>query len=137
MVAGFYLSLDPPSSASIGLCLLHAAYDKTAWLAERGIDLSWPVAGLPETLHCDNGAEFHSRALKAACREYGIKLQYRPPATPRFGGHIERLIGTVMGAVHTITITQFVDDVKLRQLARVADAALASVSAQEGLCAHS
>ncbi len=53
MVAGFYLSLDPPSSASVGLCLLYAAYDKTAWLAERGIDLSWPVAGLPETLHCD------------------------------------------------------------------------------------
>ena len=47
MVAGFYLSLDPPSISSVGLCLLHAAYDKTAWLAERGIELSWPVAGLP------------------------------------------------------------------------------------------
>lgn len=107
MVAGFHLSLDAPSSASVGLCLLHAVYDKTAWLQERGIECPWPVAGLPSILHCDNGAEFHSRALKAACREYGIKLVYRPPATPRFGGHIERLIGTMMGAVHILPGTTF------------------------------
>ena len=113
MVAGFYLSLDPPSASSIGLCLLHAVYDKSTWLAERGLDLDWPVAGLPRILHCDNGAEFHSRALKAACREYGIKLQYRPPAAPRFGGHIERLIGTMMGAVHLLPGTTF-SNIKIR-----------------------
>jgi putative transposase len=113
MVAGFYLSLDPPSSASVGLCLLHAAYEKTAWLAERGIDLSWPAAGLPSILHCDNGAEFHSHALQVACREYGMRLQYRPPATPRFGGHVERLIGTMMGAVHMLPGTTF-SNVKVR-----------------------
>nr|WP_246215665.1 transposase family protein [Microvirga makkahensis] len=107
MVAGFYLSLDPPSASSVGLCLLHAVYGKSAWLNERGLDLDWPVAGLPQVLHCDNGAEFHSRALKAACREYGIKLQYRPPAAPRFGGHIERIIGTMMGAVHLLPGTTF------------------------------
>ncbi|RFB76696.1 Mu transposase C-terminal domain-containing protein [Methylovirgula sp. 4M-Z18] len=107
MVAGFYLSLDPPSSVSVGLCLLHAAYDKTSWMAERGLDLTWPISGLPSILHCDNGAEFHSKALQNACREYGMKLQFRPPATPRFGGHIERLIGTVMGAVHILPGTTF------------------------------
>jgi putative transposase len=107
MVAGFHLSLDAPSSTAVGLCLLHAVYDKTAWLQERGIDCPWPVAGLPSILHCDNGAEFHSKALKGACREYGIKLAYRPPATPRFGGHIERLIGTMMGAVHILPGTTF------------------------------
>jgi putative transposase len=107
MVAGFHLSLDAPSSASVGLCLLHAVYDKTSWLQERSIEHPWPVAGLPSVLHCDNGPEFHSRALKAACREYGIKLVYRPPATPRFGGHIERLIGAMMGAVHILPGTTF------------------------------
>jgi putative transposase len=54
MVAGFYLSLDPPSTSSVGLCLLHAVYDKSAWLGGRGLDLDWPVAGLPRILHCDN-----------------------------------------------------------------------------------
>ena len=39
MVAGFHLALEAPSSVSVGLCLLHAVYDKTAWLSERGIDL--------------------------------------------------------------------------------------------------
>ena len=73
MVAGFHLALEAPSSVSVGLCLLHAVYDKTAWLSETGIDLSWPVAGLPGILHSDNGGEFHSRALTDACREYGIK----------------------------------------------------------------
>jgi putative transposase len=113
MVAGFHLSLEPPSSVSVGLCLLHAVYDKTVWLSEREIDVSWPVAGLPEVLHCDNGAEFRSRALANACREYGIKLQFRPPAAPRFGGHIERLIGTMMGAVHVLPGTTF-SNVKIK-----------------------
>jgi putative transposase len=113
MVAGFHLSLEAPSSVSVGLCLLHAVYDKTVWLSEREIDVSWPVAGLPEVLHCDNGAEFRSRALGSACREYGIKLQFRPPATPRFGGHIERLIGTMMGAVHVLPGTTF-SNVKIK-----------------------
>ena len=64
--------------AFLSACVFFAAvYDKTAWLCERGIDLSWPVADLPGILHSDNGAEFHSRALTGACREYGIKIQYR------------------------------------------------------------
>ena len=114
MVAGFHLALEAPSSVSVGLCLLHAVYDKTAWLSERGIDLSWPVAGLPGILHSDNGAEFHSRALTGACREYGIKIQYRPPATPRFGGHVERLIGTMTAAVHISPGTTF-SNIKLKE----------------------
>jgi putative transposase len=113
MVAGFHLSLVAPSRTSVGLCLLHAVYDKTAWLDERGIDIPWPVAGLPAVLHCDNGAEFRSRALAGACKEYGVKLQFRPPATPRFGGHIERLIGTMMGAVHLLPGTTF-SNVRIR-----------------------
>jgi putative transposase len=51
MVTGFHLSLDAPSGVSIGLCLLHAVYDKTSWLAERDIDASWPVAGLQHASH--------------------------------------------------------------------------------------
>ena len=32
---------------------------------------------------------------------------WRPPGTPHFGGHIERLIGTQMGAVHLLPGTTF------------------------------
>jgi putative transposase len=102
MVTGFHLSLDPPSRVSVGLCMLHAVYDKTTWLQERGIDTVWPVAGLPETVHVDNGADFRSRTFVGACRNEGIATVWRPPGTPHYGGHIERLIGTMMGRVHLL-----------------------------------
>lgn len=53
-------------------------------------------------MHLDNGKEFHSRALKRGCQQHGIRIDYRPPATPRFGGHIERLMGTLMTRVHAL-----------------------------------
>ncbi len=93
MVVGFHLSMDKPSRVSLGLCMLNAVYDKTAWLKEREIDASWPAAGLPEAVHADNGADFRSRAFAWACREEGIKLIFRPPGAPHYGGHIERLMG--------------------------------------------
>jgi putative transposase len=107
MVAGFHLGLEAPSRVSIGLCLLHAVYDKTAWTAVRGIDASWPVAGLPAALHADNGSDFRSQAFVRACRNQGIRVIWRPSGTPHFGGHIERLIGTQMGAVHLLPGTTF------------------------------
>ncbi len=102
MVTGFYLAMDAPSRLSISLCLLHAVYDKTAWLQEREVDAAWPIAGLPEALHADNGADFRSRAFVRACRDAGIKTIWRKPGTPHYGGHIERLIGTQMGAVRLL-----------------------------------
>jgi len=102
MVTGFYLTMNPPSRLSISLCLLHAVHDKTAWLDERGIDAAWPVAGLPVALHADNGADFRSGAFVRACRDAGIAAIWRPPGTPHYGGHIERLIGTQMGAVRLL-----------------------------------
>ena len=35
MVVGFHLSMDKPSRVSLGLCMLNAVYDKSAWLKER------------------------------------------------------------------------------------------------------
>ena len=71
MVTGFYLTMEPepPSRLSTSLCLLHAVFDKTAWLREREIEGAWPVAGLPENIHVDNGADFRSRAFERACRD--------------------------------------------------------------------
>ena len=109
MVTGFQLSMDTPSPLSISLCLLHAVHDKTAWLKEREVDVSWPIAGLPEALHADNGADFRRRAFVRACRDAGTKTVWRKVGVPRYGGHIERLIGTQMGAVHLLPGTTFGD----------------------------
>lgn len=98
-IAGIHLSLEPPSATSVALCLTHAVLPKTNWLAEQGIDGEWPVRGIPERLHLDNAKEFRSEALKRGCEQYGIAIDYRPVRTPHYGGHIERLIGTMMGKV--------------------------------------
>ncbi len=108
MATGFYLTMDAPSRLSTSLCLLHSVYDKTARLKAREIEEPWPVAGLPDRVHVDNGVDFRSRAFKRGCRENaGIAIDWRPPATPRFGGHIERLIGTQMGRLHLLPGTTF------------------------------
>ena len=107
MVTGFYLTMDAPSRLSTSLCLLHSVFDKSAWLREREITDPWPVAGLPATVHVDNGADFRSRAFKRGCDDAGIAIDWRPPGEPRFGGHIERLIGTQMGKLHLLPGTTF------------------------------
>ena len=108
-VAGFYLSLDPPSATSVALCIAHAALPKDNWLRARDVDEVWPVSGIPERLHLDNAKEFRSAALKQGCVEHGIDIDYRPVRTPHYGGHIERLIGTMMGKVHLLPGTTFSD----------------------------
>ena len=107
LVAGFYLSLEAPSAASVALAIHHVVMPKSEWLAARGVKGDWPVSGLPDVVHLDNAREFHSRALARGAAEYGVLLDYRPVATPHYGGHIERLIGTMMGAVHLLPGTTF------------------------------
>jgi putative transposase len=59
------------------------------------------------TLHLDNAKEFHGLMLERACAQYGIEISYRPVKTPRYGGHIERLLGTVATEIHTLPGTTF------------------------------
>lgn len=106
-VTGFHISLEAPSITSVALACYHAVMPKEAWLAGRDIAAPWPAQGLPDILHMDNAAEFKSKALKLGVGEHGVDLQYRPVATPHYGGHIERLIGTMMGQVHLLPGTTF------------------------------
>ena len=89
-VLGFCASFEAPSSLLIALCLEVAVFPKDGSVAD------WPMYGLMKSIHSDNGREFHGQAFRRGCDLNGINTIYRPPATPRFGGHIERLIGTFM-----------------------------------------
>jgi putative transposase len=102
MVLGFYISLDPPGAIGTGLCIAHAALPKETWLVKRGIVGSWPCWGFPARIHLDNAKEFHGEMLRRACEQYGITLEYRPVAQPHMGGHIERLLGTLLRALHEL-----------------------------------
>jgi putative transposase len=101
-VLGFYLSFDEPSAAVAALAIAQSVLPKASWLEERGLVLAWAMCGIPTLVHLDNAPEFHSKALKRGCQQHGIRIQYRPPATPRFGGHIERLMGTLMTRIHAL-----------------------------------
>ena len=102
VVMGMAVTLDAPSIYSVSLAVTHACLPKDAWIVERGLNLTWDTFGMPAALHRDNAKEFRSDAIRRGCDEYGIQRIFRPIATPHFGGHIERLIGTRMGQVHIL-----------------------------------
>jgi len=107
MIVGFYISLDPPGGLSTGMCISHAILPKEKWLAKYDIATPWPCWGIPRTIHADNAKEFRGNMLKRACEEHSIDLQWRPVATPHYGGHIERLIGTLVKEIHKLPGTTF------------------------------
>lgn len=107
MVAGFYVSFDPPGAMAAGLCLAHAILPKEQWLSKHGIEDEWPLWGTPKSLHLDNAREFRGNMLQRACGQYGIDIAWRPVARPNFGGHIERLLGTLLREIHTLPGTTF------------------------------
>lgn len=117
VVLGFHISLNAPSSFSVGMALTHAILPKDLFLnkhqesLERVLhnltprdmpELSWDCWGKPVKIKADNGREFWSDMLKEACTRYHIVQEFRPLLKPNYGGHIERLLGTVLGEVHSL-----------------------------------
>lgn len=108
---GMYLTLDPPSAMSAGMCISHAIMPKEKWTARLGISATadWPFWGVMGILHMDNAREFRGDMLKVACNEYDIDLHLRPVKKPRYGAHIERLMGTVSEGLKTVKGATFSD----------------------------
>jgi putative transposase len=107
MITGYYLSLDEPSATSVAMCLALSMLPKEEWLIRHEIEESWPVWGIPETIHVDNGADFRSAAFEKSCAQYGINVEHRPVKRPHFGGHIERILGTALQEMHNLPGTTF------------------------------
>jgi putative transposase len=104
---GLVVTLEAPSATSVGLCLAHAAADKRPWLERLEAEAAWPMSGKPAELYVDNAAEFKSEALRRGCEQHGIRLRYRPPGRPHYGGIVERVIGTMMQMAHELPGTTF------------------------------
>lgn len=99
-VVGMVVTLESPSTVSVGLCLTHVVCDKRPWLEELNVEMGWPMSGKPKQLYLDNAAEFKSEALRRGCEQHGIQLSYRPRNQPHYGGIVERIIGTAMQMIH-------------------------------------
>lgn len=102
MVVGYHLSLDHPSAFAVGLCLCHGMFDKAAELERLSVKGEWPVWGKPRMVHADNGKDFRSYLIQDTLDQYDIRYEFRPPKTPHYGGHIERLAGTLGKKVHAL-----------------------------------
>jgi putative transposase len=107
MVLGYHISFDRPSAMSVALCLVNALLPKDALLAKFGIKASWPCWGTLSKIHADNAREFRGNTLKKSCKDYNMDLEWRPVKQPRYGAHIERMLGTVLKTVHSLPGTTF------------------------------
>jgi putative transposase len=105
-VLGFYVSLDPPSATSIGMCLTQACLPKGPWLLARGLShLYWPLCGLMDVLRSGTFKELRTEPLRQSCREHKIGLKCRTIGARHSSGHIERLIGTKVGGIQLLPDT--------------------------------
>ena len=107
MIVGYYLSFDPPSETSVAMCVAHAILPKDEWLALHKVDARWDVWGIMDKIHTDNGADFRSDNFTQSCLMHNIDLEFRPVKQPRYGGHIERMLGTLLREIHDLPGTTF------------------------------
>ncbi|TSK09167.1 MAG: DDE-type integrase/transposase/recombinase [Geobacter sp.] len=107
MVYGYFISFDRPSFFSVGQTLLRGILPKDSFLKEFGIAVPWEIQGLPKTIHVDNAGEFNADDFLLFCKEFNIEINWRPVKKPQYGGHIERLGGTLNSKIHTLPGTTF------------------------------
>lgn len=130
VVLGFYISFDHPNAFAAGSALAHAILPKDLWLARHmealrpvvaalreelgeavvGPDageLAWRCWGRPVLVKMDNAREFRGHMIERALKEHVTDREFRPVLKPRYGGHIERLLGTLLQEIHTLPGTTF------------------------------
>lgn len=107
MIVGYYLALEEPSEISVGMCIAHSVLPKEDWLNIHHVEGEWPVWGFPRVIHSDNGPDFRAENVRRSCSNYNIENVFRPVKVPKYGGHIERLLGTFMRMLHELPGTTF------------------------------
>lgn len=109
VIVGHYIALHPPNTISVASAIAVSVMPKNDFKKSIGRDdLDYPFHGKPEAIHVDNASEFRSTTLRKACAIHSIKLNWRPRGKKHYGGHIERLIGTMMnGHVHFLPGTTY------------------------------
>lgn len=97
VILGFYVAFHGPSTLSVACAITHAVMPKNSYLKALECEyIPYPFFGVPELLHMDNAREFRTIKLQKACALHGITTEWRPMGRKHWGGHIERLIGTMM-----------------------------------------
>lgn len=108
-VLGINIGFEPPSYLTVARCLKHAFRPKVDLKSKYPeIVNEWLAHGVMRDLVMDNGLEFHSTSLEAACLSLGIDIHYSPRKQAWFKGKVERFQGTLNREVsHTAPGTTF------------------------------
>jgi len=109
VILGYYLALHPPSAVSVAMAMLSACFPKQDFpiALGGGQDTRHRFWGVPGAVGMDNAAEFTSPELEATLQYYKIVPLLRPVGKKHYGGHVERIIGTLMGKVHLLPGTTY------------------------------
>ncbi|ARS28278.1 Mu transposase C-terminal domain-containing protein [Sphingomonas sp. KC8] len=102
VILGFYVSFGDPSIFRCGRAVANALLPKEPLLARLGIDVEYPMFGQFARLHADHAAPHRAESFRRACLAHGIDPDIRPRGPAHFGGHIERLIGTMIGKMRLL-----------------------------------
>jgi putative transposase len=86
-VAGYYLSLENPSTLNTALALRQAIWRKA--------DPRWRVCGIPSTFYTDHGSDFTSQHMEQVSADLKMRLVFSTIGMPRGRGRIERFFLTV------------------------------------------
>lgn len=109
MPLGIEIGFEPPSDLAVMKALKQAIWPKDHLnTLYTTIKNKWPAYGIPTTLVCDNGLEFHSKQLHRICAELNIELFFCPKQQPHYKGCIERFFGSLNRQVcHRLKGTTF------------------------------
>lgn len=109
VILGYYIALHPPSAVSVAMAMLSACFPKQDFpiALGGGQNTRHRFWGVPGAAGMDNAAEFTSPELEATLQYYKILHLLRPIGKKHYGGHVERLIGTLMGKVHLLPGTTY------------------------------
>lgn len=103
VILGFYLGHEGESVDRCGKVLANAILPKSALLRSLGLSEAFyfPMHGVFDRLYADWAPAHRSDAFRAALLYAGVSNPAaRAPGGPHMGGHVERLIGTMMGKCH-------------------------------------
>lgn len=99
-ILGFHIDICAPNVAVLMTAFSNAIFPKQRLLEELRIKANWPMFGMPETVHTDNGPDLTSKAFTSGLGRFGIKHIKRPIGAPNWGGHIERVFRTQNSYIH-------------------------------------
>lgn len=92
LIMGFAISQGPRHDV-----VLAAMYEAIAPSPVEGGE----IGGIPDLMLWDNGLDFLSGPVSAACQALGIGVDHAPPYTPQTKGKVERSFRTIKGRLLT------------------------------------